>query len=271
MAKSRNPIRPAASKAKSLALRAAERLARPVDDVNSPVFVCGCSHSGTTLTARILGHHPDLWIVPHETSLFTRTPTPKRVRMFNEQWTAEALNAGAKSWAEKTPNHIFHVDRILRYFPQCRIVIVERDGRDVAASYAVRAGSVEIAVSKWVRAVDARRGLEERPQVAVLRYEDLVDKPEIAVRELCERIEIPFALEMLHVSPNWEWKSQSLKTADSSHFQRRAYQVRQPIFDGRGRWKELSPDDLEKVLSLAGPALVQAGYIDHCWESPEDQ
>ena len=42
--------------------------------------------------------------------------------------------AGKRRWADKTPSYTAEVDVLLELFPECRIVHLVRDGRDVAAS-----------------------------------------------------------------------------------------------------------------------------------------
>lgn len=45
-----------------------------------------------------------------------------------------ALREGKRRWAEKTPNHVFHMEELAEEFPDARFVHVVRDGRDVALS-----------------------------------------------------------------------------------------------------------------------------------------
>ena len=47
---------------------------------------------------------------------------------------AYARKHGKPRWGDKTPHYVHHVDRLLGIWPQARVVILVRDGRDVALS-----------------------------------------------------------------------------------------------------------------------------------------
>lgn len=137
---------------KRLMLRLADQFALPASRSSSPIFVVGCSHSGTSLLLRCLAQHPDLHGIDHETWAFANPTTTRSAKAF------DARHSGHGRWVEKTPDHVFHLGRIWRYFPGATVVVIERDGRDVAASLAERPQyTVALAASKWVRAIEAGR------------------------------------------------------------------------------------------------------------------
>ncbi len=55
------------------------------------------------------------------------------------------------SRVEKTPRHINHLDRIFRLDTKARVVLVVRDGRDVAASLKQRGSPWADCMGRWVR------------------------------------------------------------------------------------------------------------------------
>jgi hypothetical protein len=113
-----------------LAARAAVRGARR--PVGGGTFICGSPHSGTTLLATMFAAHPDIFVPLREMSVFVEPPLiPVRLDILR----LEAALSGRPHFAEKTPRHVHFIGRMRDMVPGARIVVVMRDGRDVAASY----------------------------------------------------------------------------------------------------------------------------------------
>lgn len=96
---------------------------------------------------------------------------------------------------EKTPGHLHYADRILRRFPEAKVVEVLRDGRDVCVSMQMQALTLQWPpterrdqIAAWVRS--ARRGIalrndaEVAARVHLVRYEDLKADPHSEIRRL---------------------------------------------------------------------------------------
>ena len=67
--------------------------------LGSPVFICGCHRSGTTLMQRLLDGHPDLLVLPNEASYFTSfshvaRPNPHRrdLDRYAAEWIARFID-----------------------------------------------------------------------------------------------------------------------------------------------------------------------------------
>jgi len=45
-----------------------------------------------------------------------------------------------------------------------------------------------------------------------------------------------------------------------NHKQYRNWQINQPLFDGRGDWKDLSADELSFINSIGGSMLAEFSY-----------
>ena len=54
------------------------------------------------------------------------------------QWNKECLATNKKLWIEKTPPHIFQIQKFLKYRPQSQFILMLRDGRDVVCSLKYR-------------------------------------------------------------------------------------------------------------------------------------
>ena len=166
--------------------------------------------------------------------------TPEELRTFlkaREQSVGamlEALTAlyAAKRnkprWAEKTPNHLLHLPRLRRHYPDAPIVRIVRDPRDCALSMQKLPWASPSALANsylweaWFR--QSQPFFERDANTFTLRYEDLVAEPERALRRLCAFVGEPFETGMLETrktghsvaSPNETWKASNVRTLDAS-------------------------------------------------------
>ncbi|MBN2044454.1 MAG: sulfotransferase [Anaerolineales bacterium] len=93
-------------------------------------------------------------------------------------------------WVEKTPNNEYFADRIFAWWPQAKCIHIVRDPRDNYASYQRKQESWSPGKfsAHWNRSVSA--GFRNQAQYGeerywVLRYEDLVNRPEEILPEMC--------------------------------------------------------------------------------------
>ena len=240
------------------------------DQIDNPIFIVGCGHSGTSLMLAILGNHPCINPIPKESALFLRTDAEIQKQM--HAWDAECKAQGRARWAEKTPPHIFQIERLLALRPKARIIIMLRDGRDVVCSLKPRIGyaAFEDRLERWI--YDNMAGLPywTHPQVSVVKYEALVTDTEPTLRELCDFLGEEYSPQLLEYhKTEHRWYSDQIVKPDaikthSDHMNNRNWQINQPIFDGRGRWVgEMSEG--EKTRFKHSPAqrfLEQFGYVE---------
>ena len=230
-------------------------------------FIVGCGHSGTTLLARILGENSETYVPPIETETFLhgRERAEKSLRHYLNETAAHEK----KLLVEKTPRHVYAIDIARELAPESKFIAMVRDGRDVVSSLMHRGASFESALQRWKN--DNQPIIENwgKDDVLVLRYEDLITQTETEIGRVCAFLGIPFEDGMLehHVSQkNWFGQSEVRKgtgVGPGEHEALRNWQVNQPIFDGRGRWKEtLSPEQAELITQ--GPTkelMKQFGYL----------
>lgn len=173
------------------------------------IVIGGASRSGTTLLQAVLGAHPSVHLIDHET--YALCPSldpddfddPDSFQLYR-LWTPIALSgrrSGATRWCEKTPRNILFGRAILDHFGDAvRVVHIVRDGRDVVTSrHPRRPDSYYWSPEGWVEAVRAGLAIDDDERVHRLRYEDLVSDFEPTVRRLVAFLEEPFAEELL----NW--------------------------------------------------------------------
>jgi hypothetical protein len=227
------------------------------------VFICGCGHSGTTLLATILSTHADVFVPFEETNVFFKW-TPLALLRYGRLKRA-ARGAGKSILIEKTPRHIRRVEKIRRLVPDAKFVMPVRDGRDVVASLAKRLGDPAAGLERWIGdngLVLAERG---KPDVHVYRYEDFVEDPAGVLAGICAFIGVDYRESLLrfHENPIGQWGAQAPDAAGNPHVALRNSQVRQPIYDGRGRWRtELGAAELAALTEGPGLPLMKAfGYL----------
>ncbi len=134
-------------------------------------------------------------------SFFDRLPDGdavfgRLVRQFAEGAYASHCHDGQDVFIDKTPHYSLIGDEILRYFPQCKMVILLRNPLAVAASVCEIWGNGAWVVHKCEIAF--RLGLPnllrlaemEDERIVVVRYEDLQQDTEATVSRLCDALGI---------------------------------------------------------------------------------
>ncbi|MFM7188157.1 MAG: sulfotransferase family protein [Armatimonadota bacterium] len=233
--------------------------------MGSPIFVVGCGHSGTSLLLAILGAHPLIHAIAGETyaaSNRNRKQLEKAVRTFN----AETILSGKKRWAEKTPKHIMVIREILDWIPGSKIVLVIRDGRDVALSISRRTGSLRKGIERWVNDNAAAEPYWNHPRVYKIKYEDIVGDFNHSIRGLTLFLEETFCPEMANFhEQERHWYSPRIfkpeEYSTDSHREFRNWQINQPLFNGSGNWKNsLNVEDLRMINDIGGEMLRRTRY-----------
>lgn len=122
---------------------------------------------------------------------------------------------------EQTPRNVLYLTEILDLYPDCHIINMVRDPRDVLLSQkykwkirflgasnipyreAIRSWSNyhAITISKlWNVSVNAAAKYKNHPQILTIRFEDLITQPEKILRQVCQFTKLEFTPAMLQVS-----------------------------------------------------------------------
>lgn len=106
------------------------------------------------------------------------------------------LVAGGRPWISKEPPYGRNADQLFRMIPHGRLVVLVRDGRDVALSMHERAWhpTVRHAMDRWRHFAEMTvRALERCPddRHLVVRYRDLVLNFRSCTRAITEFLELP--------------------------------------------------------------------------------
>jgi len=236
-----------------------------------PVFLVGYKHSGTSISLTVLGAHSRIHAIPYETKVLEK----ENRRTFNWAWrnfNLRTIAANKHRWIEKTPNHLKYVQQILDWCPEAKVLLVLRDGRDVAASLKKRDGNLKSGIEGWVASNRESQQFWNHPNVHVYRYEDLITDFDLTLKRILDFLGEDFEPSMrnYHATPR-RFYSLSLKKPQnafgSNHKQHRNWQINQPLFDGRGRWKELSEEELNLIHDIGGELLFELGYINQSSQS----
>jgi protein-tyrosine sulfotransferase len=273
------------------------------------VFIHGLlPRSGTNYLSRALQCHPDLrasprslWEFPHlrkSDPLMSYAASMARapklpdleegdvLRMIGDAWlryASEGLPEGCRL-VIKEPT-VEHLDRFFRFFPRACLLVLVRDGRDVACSamktrFASPAGFVwrhprtyprilrspigELA-RRWREASRNLRAFlqqcDERERVKVVRFEDLVRDGEAQMHGILEFLGLP--------RERFAWESLSdLDVRGSSFLGNRDGELHwersdaPASFDPVGRWRRWDERELRRYLSVAAAELRHWGYLD---------
>lgn len=226
-----------------------------------PTFIVGCGHSGTSILLRIMGAHSRIHAIRQESSLAMATNPQAMLRQFD----VEACLHGKSRWIEKTPTHVHHIERLLNLRKGCMILLIIRDGRDVAWSIKEREGDIGKGIERWIHDNGAGERFWRHPQVHVLRYEDLVSQPETTITSVTHFLGEDFEAAMLnyHQEPRNFYSTAPEQPPNRSfefHRQFRNWQINQPLFDGRKRWKLLSEAEKLVIKQRASEMLSRYGY-----------
>jgi hypothetical protein len=179
----------------------------------APVFIVGAMGSGSTLLRLILDSHDNI-AIPRETGFmraynahqfipfkwsgrnwarrmgWSRKELDRELAHFYDRiFSRYAEQQGKERWGDKTPFHTFHVDNMARVFPDAQFVAIVRHPGGCIASNMNRWGQTIRQTIDHYRRYNreiARVAAAYPDRFAVLRYEDLVTRPEPVLRELLD-------------------------------------------------------------------------------------
>lgn len=189
--------------------------------------------------------------------------------VFGAMLAAYAEKEGKPRAGEKTPGHYFYLDRIFRWWPEARIVVVRRDPRATIASHLsapwvtqqleqrepgspvmprYRLFHVAHHAKLWNEAYGRILAPRGDPRFHVVSYEDLVAEPAARIAEVAEFLGERF-------EPGMVERRDSLSGAAAEH--RKTGEWRAWVREHEEKSKaEISTDGLEKWRSKLGAREV---------------
>ena len=184
-----------------------------------------------------------------------------------------AKRAGKPRWAIKTAVDSFYLDQVERvYGDHAQFVCLVRNGLDVAVSMKDFSDEMQVYVSELHRYVarhpapleafahawsDVTTGLlgfaERHPDNAILlRYEDIVERPEVSLGELFAFLGESWDDEILDIATRkrkvdgiGDWKAYNRSAVDRASL---------------GRWQALPQPAIDRLVKILGTTLAACGY-----------
>ena len=177
-----------------------------------------------------------------------------------EAWAGQH---GKKRWGEKTPGNLFYADILLKMFPDARFIHMIRDPRaGVSSMMKTTFFPQDIAFNAMSRRKFMRSGRQiletsvPAAQRLLLRYEDIVTRPDTTVRAICNFIGERFEPAMLSF---YKDSSKYMKAEASSSFNKAATKpISAEMLD---KWKKnLAMKDVAMVEAICRREMVEFGY-----------
>jgi hypothetical protein len=175
-----------------------------------------------------------------------------------------ARKQGVERWADTTPEHLLHLERIKETIPNALVIHIIRDGRDVALSTDKlayirrlpwdRRPSVMVAGLYWEWMVNKGRegGRKLGDDYVEIHFEDLIGQPHETLTKLGKFIE--HDLDYDRIQQVGIGSVSAPNTSFPGEPQREEFS---PI----GRWTtQYSPEDLAMLEGLVGKTLQELGY-----------
>jgi hypothetical protein len=172
----------------------------------------------------------------------------------------QARRRNKTMYGEKTPRHVFHLDKIKKFYPDSSVIFVVRDGRDFLASYKKKHGPERpndqpplyhpvITSLMWRKAIQRILDHQNDCNTYTIKYEQLVTAPEKEIKQLCNFLQLDFKPEML--SPN----------INNTLYSSSCHKQRQISTGSIGKWQtELSDEEVYIFQQIAGEQEEKLGY-----------
>ncbi len=163
-------------------------------------------------------------------------------------------------WGEKTPGHYLHIDTLLEWFPEARIVYVLRDPRAVVSSMLAvpwAGRDTEEFVQQWLQCLRIMGKWEKDERVHVVAYEQLVSDPEQQLRRMCRFLDEEYTPAMCDRS-----QADLLLDKRQGWAMRAIIEALKPLSrDSIGKWRSnLSAYQVAVIEHLTRREMLALGY-----------
>tara|TARA_Y100000589_G_scaffold317772_1_gene344301 strand:+ start:1658 stop:2461 length:804 start_codon:yes stop_codon:yes gene_type:complete len=189
-----------------------------------PLFIGGMFKSGTSLTRKFVGNHPDIF-ASLETNWFYLDQyflnNSYNTNTIANQWSAffniekelilktiklsnsseEVLDClmkiiikknNHKDWCEKSPPNISYGERIFNYWPNSKLIHIIRDPFDIFYSLkeAKKWDSPKEFTDRWISIFKHKKHLEKNSRYKEFRYEEIIKNTKKTLKNIFEFSEL---------------------------------------------------------------------------------
>lgn len=249
----------------------------PTPSKGEYIFVIGAPRSGTTLLQSVLSANEKITSFDEETGFFMYRDLFKNrfqeikddvydnfisksddiVSLFD--CVANYKTAEIDSiFLEKTPQHVFLLNKLVKWFPNSKFIHIHRDIRDSIISAKNFSGIAQGSTANgflnyWNKSIDARYLANSR-NVYDVAYENLVNNPNSEVFKIMNFLNIDYNVNQ--IDPNYFSKN---SRAGSEGFNK----LVKPIDNKSvGVWRtSLSKDEVRRIEGMCEHNLKRLGYI----------
>lgn len=126
------------------------------------------------------------------------TTKSKQKTIFDTLMQNFAESQGKAMWCEKTPQHLLSLETIFGFYPHAKVLCLIRDGRDVVNSLLKmpwRPDNIMANARLWLHYSKLAKAAERKyssKNFCIIRYEDLVSKPEESLNFVFEFLDEDF-------------------------------------------------------------------------------
>ena len=172
----------------------------------------------------------------------------------------KAIMKGADIWCCKSMASVFYMEEIVKADIYPTWLWLYRDGRDVACSFrkaVVGEKHIYFLAQQWKKEqeLSLAQTRKEPNSSIILRYEDFTPEPEVALRMICDKLQIEYDSEMLNYAESKESKITAASGEMWSNLVRPVMKNNTRKFES-----ELSYDDILIFESVAGNLLKELNY-----------
>ncbi len=257
-------------------------------------FILGRPRSGTTLLSTVLDAHPNICI-PYESAIiqsfyddlveqrkFSSWHIEKEkllanilkcdgnctfqqlIKLVYLQFNSIYKKDEIQLVGDKNPIYSFYGKQLMKVFPNARIVHIVRDHRDNIASIKkvdFEAPITALLAHRWKLANREilKLKIQFPKQYYLLKYEDLVLKPEEVLNELCNFLGIAYTNQMLDFYTEKEEQLKRFSEKDINTYHSSLYN---PIDSSKiGNWKtSMTKYQIKLADQIASPIAETLGY-----------
>jgi hypothetical protein len=177
-------------------------------------------------------------------------------------YSLNAQKQGKSVWASKDNDLFNYVFPIKHTLPDARFIYLVRDGRDYVCSMrrlGVPNSHIYVIAKQWQReqqaCIQVYYAFKESGSVHLMRYEDLLTQPELALQQLCKFLDEPFDERMLDFHAGGTAKKLATESAYWENLSKPLMKTNFAKFK-----KELKPREIGLVESVMGRELLLLGY-----------